>query len=170
MAWLPAEALFTQNQKLIIMKKLTYLFMLAFLSALAPAMAQTNETGVFHGAQPTKDRYRAVYQLNTADTAVIRHALANIQNALNDPRLKGKLEVELVVYGGAVATYRKDKPYFEKEVTSLQKQGVIMAMCENTMRIRKISRDELFPIISYVPTANGELIIREQEGWAIIRP
>ncbi len=152
------------------MKNFIYLFILAFLIAVVPVMAQTNDPNAFHGAQPTKDRYRAVYQLNTADTSIIRHALANIQNALNDPRLKGKLDVELVVYGGAVATYRKDKPYFEKEVASLQKQGVIMAMCENTMRMRKISRDELFPIISYVPTANGELIIREQEGWAIIRP
>lgn len=152
------------------MKRNTYLFILAFLSVAVSAMAQTNDANAFHGAQPTKDRYRAVYQLNTADTNVIRHALANIQNALNDPRLKGKLDVELVVYSGAVAAYRKDKPYFEKEVTSLQKQGVIMAMCENTMKMRKISRDELFPIVSYVPTANGELIIREQEGWAIIRP
>ncbi|GAB4037044.1 DsrE family protein [Spirosoma jeollabukense] len=152
------------------MKKITYLFVLAFLSAVGSTMAQTNDASAFHGAQPTKERYKAVYQLNTADTNVIRHALANIQNALNDPRLKGKLDVELVVYSGAVAVYKKDKPYFEKEVTSLQKQGVIMAMCENTMRVRKISRDELFPVVSYVPTANGELIIREQEGWAIIRP
>ncbi len=152
------------------MKNFIYLFILAFLIGAVPVVAQTNDASAFHGAQPTKDRYRAVYQLNTADTSIIRHALANIQNALNDPRLKGKLDVELVVYGGAVATYKKDKPYFEKEVASLQKQGVIMAMCENTMKMRKISRDELFPIISYVPTANGELIIREQEGWAIIRP
>ena len=152
------------------MKNFFSLLILTFLGVATSAMAQTNDAGAFHGAQPTKERYKAVYQLNTADTNVIRHALANIQNALNDPRLKGKLEVELVVYSGAVAVYKKDKPYFEKEVTSLQKQGVIMAMCENTMRVRKISRDELFPVVSYVPTANGELIIREQEGWAIIRP
>lgn len=151
------------------MKTFINLLILSLLGT-APVLAQTNDPNAFHGAQPMKGHYRAVYQLNTADTSVISHALANIQNALNDPRLKGKLEVELVVYGGANIVYRKDKPYFEKQVTSLQKQGVIMAMCENTMRMRKISRDELFPIVSYVPTANGELIIREQEGWAIIRP
>ena len=151
------------------MKKLTYLFALALLS-VAPALAQTSETGVFHGAEATKSKYRAVYQLNTADTSVISHALANIQNALNDPRLKGKLEMELVVYGGANILYRKDKPQYEKQLQNLQKQGVILAMCENTMRMRKISRDELFPFVSYVPTANGELIIRQQDGWAIVRP
>ena len=152
------------------MKKFACPFLLAFLLAVVPAMAQTTETGAFHGAEATKAQYRAVYQLNTADTSVISHALANIQNALNDPRLKGKLEMELVVYGGANILYRKDKPQFEKQLQSLQKQGVILAMCENTMRMRKISRDELFPFISYVPTANGELIIRQQDGWAIVRP
>jgi intracellular sulfur oxidation DsrE/DsrF family protein len=151
------------------MKKLTYLFALAWLS-IAPAMAQASETSIFHGAEATKSRYHAVYQLNTADTSVISHALANIQNALNDPRLKGKLDMELVVYSGANILYRKDHPQYEKQLQDLQKQGVILAMCENTMRMRKIKREELFPFVSYVPTANGELIIRQEDGWAIIRP
>ncbi len=104
------------------MKKTIYLFALALLS-IAPAMAQTSETGTFHGAEATKSRYRAVYQLNTADTAVISHALANIQNALNDPRLKGKLDMELVVYGGANILYRKDKPQYEKATSESAKAG-----------------------------------------------
>lgn len=152
------------------MKKFTYLFLLTFLSASVSVMAQTTDPSAFHGAEATKARYKAVYQLNTGDTSVISHALANIQNSLNDPRLKGKLDIELVVYSGAVTLYKKDKPYFEQQLKNLQKQGVILAMCENTMRVRKMSHDELFPFVSYVPSANGELIIRQQDGWAIIRP
>ncbi len=140
------------------------------LLTVSAAVAQTNDAGAYHGAEATKARYRAVYQLNTADTADIRHALANMQNALNDPRLKGKLDMELVVYGAANVVYRKNNPQFEKELQTLQKQGVILAMCENTMIKRKISRSDLFPFVSYVPTANGELIILQQDGWAIIRP
>jgi uncharacterized protein len=52
----------------------------------------------------------------------------------------------------------------------LQEQGVILAMCENTMRERKLSREQMLQFISYVPSGNGELIIRQQEGWAIIHP
>ena len=151
------------------MQKITCLFVLALLSVI-PSLAQTSETGTFHGAEATKSKYRAVYQLNTGDTSVISHALANIQNALNDPRLKGKLEMELVVYSGANILYRKENTQYEKTLQNLQKQGVILAMCENTMRMRKIKRDDLFPFVSYVPTANGELIIRQEDGWAVIRP
>lgn len=145
-------------------------FLSLTLLTVSAAVAQTTDASAYHGAEATKSRYRAVYQLNTADTSVISHALANIQNALNDPRLKGKLDMELVVYGGANILYRKDKPQYEKTLQNLQKQGVILAMCENTMKMRKISRDDLFPFVSYVPTANGELIIRQTDGWAVVRP
>ncbi len=151
------------------MRQFISLLFLTLLTVSA-AVAQTPDASAYHGAEATKTRYRAVYQLNTADTSVISHALANIQNALNDPRLKGKLDMELVVYGGANIVYRKDKPQFEKQLQNLQKQGVILAMCENTMRMRKIKREELFPFVSYVPTANGELIILQQDGWAIVHP
>ncbi len=140
-----------------------------FLSVAIPAMAQTPTPSAFHGAEATKPRYYAAYQLNTDDSTKIQGTLRNIQNAINDPRLKGKLDIELVVHGSGVALFKKDHPY-EKLVQDLQKQGVILAMCENTMRALKLSRDELFPFISYVPSGNGELIIREQNGWAVIHP
>ena len=151
------------------MRQFVLLLSLTLLTVSA-AVAQTADGSTYNGAEATKDKYRAVYQLNTADTSVISHALANIQNALNDPRLKGKLEMELVVYGGANVLYRKTNPQYEKTLQNLQQQGVILAMCENTMRMRKISRDDLFPFVSYVPTANGELIIRQTDGWAVVRP
>lgn len=123
----------------------------------------------FHGAAAPKSQYRVAYQINTDDENRIKGTLKNIQNALDDPRLKGKLDIELVIHGAGVAVFRKDKPY-EATVKKLQDQGVILAMCENTMRERNISRDDLFPFISYVPSGNGELIIRQQEGWAFMHP
>ena len=123
----------------------------------------------FEAAAATNKQYRVAYQLNTDDDDKIKGTLRNIQNAIDDPRLSGKLVVELVVHGAGVAVFRKTKPY-EELVQALQKKGVLLAMCENTMRERKISRDELFPFINYVPSGNGELIIRQQNGWAFMHP
>ncbi|NVO33283.1 DsrE family protein [Hymenobacter lapidiphilus] len=94
--------------------------------------------------------------------------LQNMRNALDDPRLKGRLQMQLVAYGGT-DVFRKAQPY-KAELKALQQQGVIMAQCLNTMKERKISKDELFPFIGYVPTGNGELIIWQAQGWAIIHP
>ena len=151
------------------MNTIKYLLISAFIGAATPVLAQTTNPSDFHGAEATKPRYRVAYQLNTDDSTKIRSTLRNIQNAMSDPRLRGKLDVELVVHGSGVEVYRKNKPY-EKVLQHLQKQGVILAMCENTMRGENISRDELLPFLSYVPSGNGELIIREQEGWAILHP
>ena len=90
-------------------------------------------------------------------------------NALEDPRLKGKLQAELVVHGGGVAVFKKTNPY-ESQVKALQAKGVILAECENTLRERNISKDELFDFISFVPSGNGEIIIRQQQGWAVVHP
>ena len=151
------------------MKTVFSLLTATLFSTAAFAQAQTTPVGAFRGAPATKAHYYAAYQLNTDDSTKIVSTLKNIQNALSDPRLKGKLDLELVVHGSGLAVYRKDKPY-EKMIADLQKQGVLLAMCENTMRAYKVSHDELFPFVNYVPSGNGELIIREQEGWAIIHP
>ncbi len=132
------------------------------------AQAQTSPAA-FEPAAATNKQYRVAYQLNTDDDDKIKGTLRNIKNAIDDPRLSGKLVVELVVHGAGVAVFRKTKPY-EELVQELRKKGVMLAMCENTMRERKISRDELFPFINYVPTGNGELIIRQQNGWAFMHP
>ena len=154
------------------MQTKSYLLVLLLLGATPYVHAQSPSPAnpiEFKGAKATKTRYQAVYQLNSDSENSIKGTLRNIQNALDDVRLKGKLDVELVVHGSGVAVFQKDGPY-EEPLKDLQKRGVILAMCENTMRERKISRDVLFPFISYVPSGNGELIIRQQEDWAIIHP
>lgn len=151
------------------MKSIKMFFFAAALLCSFNAFCQTVNPADFHGATAEKKKYKVVYQLNTDDEKVIKATMKNIMNALEDPRLKGKLEVELVVHGGGVAVFKKTMPY-EPQLKDLQAKGVILAECENTMRERKISKEELFDFISYVPSGNGELIIRQQQGWAIIHP
>ena len=147
------------------MKKLiqTALLFVAIL-VVQPAMAQT-----FKGAEATKAHYKAIYYLNSNDPAKIKATLRNMDNAMEDVRLKGKIELELVVFGDGTAVYMKENPY-EEPLLNLQKKGVILAQCSNTVRERKIDVTTLFPFISFVPSGNGELIIRQQEGWAAVHP
>lgn len=153
------------------MNMLKSIMVLAAMAASTTAFAQVNRVVPkdFHGAVADQDSYKVIYQLNSDDDKVIKGTLRNIMNALDDPRLKGKLEVELVAHSGGVAVFMKSNPY-EAQLKALQDRGVILAECENTMRERKIERSQLFDFISYVPSGNGELIIRQQQGWAVIHP
>ena len=149
------------------------------LSARAQTPATRNATamhdreafqkGAFQGATADQAQYHVIYQLDSDDPKLIQQTLRNIGNALEDSRLKGKLTVELIAFGGGTTLYRKDQPY-EAQLTALKQKGVILAQCLNTLKERKISKDELLPLISYVPSGNGELIIRQAQGWSLVHP
>lgn len=134
---------------------------------IKPAMAQNRAN--FTGAEAKLKHYKALYIINTADEKRITGTLRNIKNALEDPRLNGKLEIELIAFGDGVSVYKKTSP-FEQTLKDLQQQGVLLAQCENTLRERKIEKNTLFPFISFVPSGNGEIIIRHYQGWATIHP
>jgi intracellular sulfur oxidation DsrE/DsrF family protein len=138
------------------MKK-TLLVLAAFLAMAAQqALAQ-------------RTKYKAIYQLNSDDDKIIRATIRNINNALEDPRLKNKVTIELVAHGNGVAAYRKDQPY-ETLLQQLRQKGVLLVECENTLRERNISKEELLPFIEFTPSGNGELIIKQAEGWSYIHP
>lgn len=146
-----------------------FLSLLCFSLVMVGCSQKVVNTGSFQGAEATLKEYKALYVLNQSDDKKIRGIIRNINNALADPRLKGKLQVELVAFGDGVEIYKKSNHY-DTLLTVLQNKGVLLAQCENTLRERKISKDELWPFISYVPSGNGEIIIRQQEGWAVVHP
>ena len=124
---------------------------------------------VYTGAEATKPAYRAIYQLDQASPEIIKKAIRNINNLLEDPRLKGKIAVELVAFSGGTEAYKKGSEY-EEALKKLIGKGVLVVQCLNTLKERNISKTELFDFIGYVPTGNGELVIRAGEGWTIVKP
>ena len=155
------------------MRKLT-IILVSFILLTTIANAQTSETALkknknFTGAKANKKMYHAIYQLDNADVKIIEKAIRNINNTLNDTRLSGKIEIELVAFGGGTDAFLKGGKY-EADLVALVQKGVIISQCNNTLKERKITRDQLYDFIAVVPSGNGELIIRAGEGWAIIKP
>jgi len=123
----------------------------------------------FHGAAATLKSYKALYILNQSDDKKIKAVFRNISNALEDPRLQGKLEVELVAFGDGVEVFKKSNHY-DTLLLKLENKGVILAQCLNTIKERDMSKDELWSFISYIPSGSGEIIIRHYQGWATLHP
>jgi intracellular sulfur oxidation DsrE/DsrF family protein len=162
-----------QKQKILnkkSMKKTTLVLLVVALFATTKSYSQsTIDPASFNGANADFKKYKAIYIINNLDDKKIRSTLRNINNALEDPRLKGKLEIELVAFGDGVEMFKKTNHY-DTLLTRLQNKGVLLAQCENTIKERKISKEELWPFISYVPSGNGEIIIRHYQGWASVHP
>ena len=151
------------------MKKITLICTLFLLIAATSATFAQATPANFTGAKATLKNYKTLYVINNGDEKKIAGTLRNLKNALDDPRLKGKINAELIAFGDGVAVYQKNGS-FEKTLLELQSRGVILAQCENTVRERKIEKNTLFDFISYVPSGNGEIIIRQYQGWAVVHP
>jgi intracellular sulfur oxidation DsrE/DsrF family protein len=144
-----------------------YLVIILAVASIKTALAQSNAD--FKGATASLPHYKALYFVDDTASAKINMTLRNINNAIEDPRLKGKVEVELVAFAGGYTMFLKSGKY-ESQLKALQAKGVVLAECENTIRERKIDKATLFDFIGYVPSGNGEIIIRGNEGWTIVHP
>ena len=131
--------------------------------------AQQKTDTVFEPAKAYKKHYNALYILDEAEDKKVRGILRNINNVLNDPRLKGKLHIEVIAFADGVEMYKKANNYKEL-LTALKDKGVVFAQCSTTMEERHIAKDELFDFVNYVPSGNGEIILRQYEGWAVVHP
>ena len=120
-------------------------------------------------AVATHRHYGAIFQIDHGGRKDIKKTLNNIKNLLNDPRLKGHITIELIANSRGFDVYTKGNG-FEKELRALQRRGVILAQCRNTLRELHIARTDLYPFITIVPSGVGEVAIREAESWAYIHP
>ncbi|MBV2226412.1 MAG: DsrE family protein [Sphingobacterium mizutaii] len=127
------------------------------------------ENAKFVGAETHNKHYKAIYQLDSNNPDVVKKAFRNIKNVLNDPRLKDKIEVELITFSGGTEVMLKDSGY-EEALKELIDKGVTVAQCTNSLQERKLKKEQLYDFIGYVPSGNGELVIRASEGWVIVKP
>jgi uncharacterized protein len=47
---------------------------------------------------------------------------------------------------------------------------VKIVACQNTMRNQKLTPADMSPVVGYVPAGVTELMFKQAEGWAYIRP
>ncbi|TXF77801.1 DsrE family protein [Chryseobacterium sp.] len=143
------------------------LFFILTLAGLQ--MAAQNKNHLFEPAKAGLTEYKALYVLNESDETKIKGVIRNISNAMDDPRLKGKLYVELLVFGPGVELYRKKNGY-DKLLIPLTEWGVIFVQCENTLKEKNIPKADLYDFVRYTPSGSGEIILRQYEGWAVVKP
>ena len=74
-----------------------------------------------------------------------------------------------MVFGNGAGLLKFDSPLANRIDETLA-DGVRVLMCENTMRGRKLTPADMHSKISYVKAGVVEIIDRQRQGWAVIRP
>lgn len=135
---------------------------LAAVLALAPLLPVPVQ------AQSKDMTAKAVFQVSDNDPAKWNLTLNNVRNVQQDLGAD-KVELEVVVYGPGISMLKKDSAVGERVAAAL-KAGVKVVACENTMHAQKLTYDDMLPSIGYVPAGVVELMTKQREGYAYIKP
>lgn len=112
--------------------------------------------------------HRLVIQVSDGDAARWNLAINNLQNVQADVG-KDKVDLELVAYGPGIGMLKVESTVGPR-ISDLVKSGVRVVACENTMTKQKLTKADMLPGIDYVPAGVVELMEKQQQGWAYVRP
>ena len=111
---------------------------------------------------------RVVFQVSDDDAKKWNLTLNNVKN-LQQELGAGNVVIEVVTYGPGVNMLKFESPVSDR-VDEALKAGVKIVACENTMRSLKLTKTDMMSTVGYVPAGIVEIIKKQREGYAYIRP
>ena len=121
-----------------------------------------------HAQQPAGARSKVVIQVSDGDAAKWNLALNNAKNVQTDLGATN-VDVEIVAYGPGIGMLKSDSAVGNRIDEALA-SGVKVVACENTMRGQKLTKADMLERVGYVSAGVVEIMQRQQQGWAYIRP
>lgn len=110
---------------------------------------------------------KIVIQVSDADPKTWNQALNVVKN-LQQVYGKGT-KIEIVAFGNGIGMVKMDSEVGSRIEDTLQSGAEVYA-CQNTMRGRKLSKEDMLGKIGYVPAGVVEIIEKQRQGWATLRP
>ena len=141
------------------MKKILLLTSILFLGVAL--RAQTDPSADVDLAE-----HKIVIQLTSADTNVHKMLVKQLGNILTSaPNSK----VEVVLHGPGIEMMMSKKTIVYPKVVELKSKGIEFVVCENALRERKVTKEEIVKEASFVKAGIIEIVKKQEEGWSYIR-
>jgi intracellular sulfur oxidation DsrE/DsrF family protein len=175
---------------------LPFFLVCSFLLCSSGILAQTPQFPIVKGfggiyeikdaserPDPTRE-YKILVDLATAseNDKEINRWVDNVARLMNLHGLAGvpqnKLRVKVVIHGGGVFTLLKDEKYQEKYQVNnpnlkvfqaLQDAGAEVMICGQSMVIRKLSKEDLWPGVKIAHSALTTITTYEPQGYTVLK-
>lgn len=134
-------------------------------AAFALSLSLTSFNAIASETHAAKEK--VVIQVSDADAGKWNLALNNAKNVQTG--LGAKASIEIVAYGPGIGMLKMDSVVGNR-VADAKKAGISIVACQNTMRHMKLTNADMLPNTSYVPSGVVELIKKQGQGYAYIRP
>ena len=112
-------------------------------------------------------KHQVVFQMNVDGPDSWNQLFGNIQN-VQTVFGADKIQIEVVAYGKGLSLLLKTNSAFEERMKKAIATGVVLDACQNSMRIRKVTTEDLFSFASQVDSGVAELVRKQEAGWAYI--
>ena len=138
--------------------------------ALALALALVLPFASFNSAvaEEAASKEKLVIQVSDGDAAKWNLALNNAKNVINAYGAD-KVVVEIVTYGPGIGMLKMDSAIANR-IDESKQSGVSIVACQNTMKNMKLTNEDMLPNTSYVPSGVVEIMKKQKEGYAYLRP
>ena len=113
-------------------------------------------------------QHHVVIQISEGDAFKQKIVLNNVANLLKHYG-PDRIQIEVVAYGPGLRLLFEDNPN-EQRIASMMKQGVTFSACSNTMDNMHKKLSDLVEGCRTVPGGVVQLIERQEQGWAYLRP
>lgn len=57
-----------------------------------------------------------------------------------------------------------------EEIEALVKSGVRFLICQNSLNVYNLTKEAMLDVVGFVASGVGELVKKQAEGWAYIKP
>lgn len=113
-------------------------------------------------------KYKVIFHVDELDKWSL--ALRNAMNLIKYCEETGEeYDVEVLANAAAVKELAQTSPHGDS-IKALSEKNVAFVACQNALKGNDMDEKELFPFVSTVPAGVVELIVKQNEGYAYIRP
>ena len=140
----------------------------AVFALLVSCLAVPAQAADKQATQSATMRDKLVFQVSDEDTAKWRMALSNAKNVQQELGGADKVVIAIVVYGPGLGMLTFDSPV-GTEVAEAINAGIKFIACENTMKGKHLTKDDMLPSLDYARAAVVELMRKQQQGYAYIK-
>ena len=139
--------------------------------AVAPTLAASPQAAAQEKKAPAPKaaKHKVIFQVSDADPKKWGLTLNNARNMQTELGA-ANVDIEIVAYGPGIGMLKADSESANRVQDEALSNGVKVVACENTMTNQKLTKADMLNGIGYVRAGVVELMVRQKQGYAYIRP
>lgn len=150
------------------MKKLLFISAALLLMVFsASAQKQSKKQSKECCSTAARTHHRVLIHLATGDVDSHK-GLINQLNGLKEA-FGDSVEIRVVVHGPGLDFLMTAKTTQKENIYKATANGVKFFACENTMKHKKITKEEILPDMGFVKFAIAEIVTKQEEGWTYLK-